>query len=97
MKKSALILLFIVVSTLVSSAQMRGLQMEGKEVFKHDDIVFHQIDDHTWVGNGHLASNESLFLGEGNEWALLINAGTEIKPGVRNHSFFSFDKLPAMV
>jgi glyoxylase-like metal-dependent hydrolase (beta-lactamase superfamily II) len=62
----------------VSFAQMRPMQIEGKEVFKSDDVVFRQIDEHTWVGSGHLMANESLYLVEGNDKAVLIDAGTRI-------------------
>ena len=48
-------------------------------MFKNDDVVFHQIDEHTWVGTGHVMSNESLYLIEGSKKALLIDAGTKIK------------------
>ncbi len=61
-----------------SFAQM-ATQIEGKEVYSGDDVVFHQIDEHTWVGTGKLMSNESLYLVEGNKKALLIDAGTRIK------------------
>jgi len=78
MKKLIISFLFgAVVSTLLP-AQPGGVQIEGKEVFKNDDIVFHQIDDHTWVGSGHLMANESLYLLEGSEKAILIDAGTKI-------------------
>jgi len=59
-------------------AQGRGPQIEGKEVFKNDDVVFHEIDEHTWVGSGHLMSSESLYLVEGSDKAVLIDAGTRI-------------------
>jgi len=59
-------------------AQMRGPQIEGKEVFRNDDVAFREIDEHTWVGTGHLMSNESLYLVEGNDKAVLIDAGTRI-------------------
>jgi len=52
--------------------------MEGEEVFKNEDVVFHKIDNHTWVGTGHMAFNESLYLVEGNNRAVLIDAGTRI-------------------
>ena len=58
---------------------MPASQIGGKEVFKNDDVVFHQIDDHTWVGSGHLMASESLYLVEGSNKALLIDAGTKIK------------------
>ena len=58
---------------------MGAAQIEGKEVFKNDDVVFHQIDEHTWVGSGHMMANESLYLVEGSDKAVLIDAGTKIK------------------
>jgi hydroxyacylglutathione hydrolase len=61
-----------------SWAQMMAPQIEGKEVFKNDDVVFHQIDEHTWVGSGHAMASESLYLVEGNDKAVLIDAGTKI-------------------
>jgi hydroxyacylglutathione hydrolase len=59
-------------------AQGRGLQIEGKEVFKNDDVVFHEIDERTWVGTGHMMANESLYLVAGADKAVLIDAGTRI-------------------
>ncbi|HNX80361.1 MAG TPA: MBL fold metallo-hydrolase [Prolixibacteraceae bacterium] len=53
--------------------------LEGKEVFKNDRVVFHQIDEHTWVGTGNRVYNESLYLVEGTDKAVLIDAGTNIK------------------
>jgi hydroxyacylglutathione hydrolase len=61
-----------------SLAQTPAAQIEGKEVFKNDDVVFHQIDEHTWVGSGHMMASESLYLLEGNDRAVLIDAGTKI-------------------
>lgn len=55
---------------------------QEKEVFRNNDVVFRQIDAHTWEGNGHLMANESLYIIEGNDKALLIDAGTNI-PGLR--------------
>jgi len=60
-------------------AQITSSQIEGKEVYKGEDVVFHEIDEHTWVGTGHAMSNESLYLLEGSDKALLIDAGTKIK------------------
>jgi len=59
-------------------AQMPGPQIEGKEAFRSDDVVFHEIDAHTWVGTAHVMANESLYLVEGNDKAVLIDAGTRI-------------------
>jgi hydroxyacylglutathione hydrolase len=35
-------------------AQGRGVQIEGKEVAQNDDVVFRQIDEHTWIGTAHV-------------------------------------------
>lgn len=49
-----------------------------KQVYSGHDVVFRQIDGHTWEGNGHLCYNESVYIVEGSERALLIDAGTKI-------------------
>ncbi len=53
-----------------------------KTVFKNADVEIRQIDEHTWHGNGTLVYNESIYLIEGTESAILIDAGTKI-PGLR--------------
>jgi glyoxylase-like metal-dependent hydrolase (beta-lactamase superfamily II) len=55
-----------------------GVQIEGKEVFRNDDVVFRQIDDHTWIGTGNLTYSESIYIVEGSDRAILIDAGTSI-------------------
>ena len=45
-------------------AQMPAPQIDGKEVYKGEDVVFHQIDEHTWIGSGHVMASESLYLVE---------------------------------
>ena len=50
-----------------------------KIVYRDEDLVFRQIDEHTWEGNGHLCYNESVYLIEGSEKALLIDAGTMLR------------------
>lgn len=52
---------------------------EEKEVYNGPDVIFRQIDEHTWHGNGNLMANESLYLIEGDERAILLDAGTKIK------------------
>ena len=47
-------------------------------VYRDADIVFRQIDEHTWEGNGHLVYNESVYVVEGEDKALVIDAGTEM-------------------
>jgi hydroxyacylglutathione hydrolase len=79
MKKSGLSAALFIVIQFASLAQPAGVQIAGKEVFKNDDVVFRQIDEHTWVGSGHMMANESLYLVEGQYKAILIDAGTNIK------------------
>ena len=78
MKKFILILSLSAICQITLFAQQMGVQIEGKEVFRNDDVVFRQIDDHTWIGSGNLTSFESLYLVEGNSSAILIDAGTRI-------------------
>ena len=34
-------------------------------VYEGPDVVFHKLNDHLWIGNGHLMYNESVYLVEG--------------------------------
>ncbi|MDL2208659.1 MBL fold metallo-hydrolase [Parabacteroides sp. OttesenSCG-928-O15] len=79
MKKSFLLamVLFVQVATVVAQEPSTS-QYKEKEVFRNEDVIFRQIDAHTWVGNGHLIANESLYLIEGDERAILIDAGMKI-------------------
>lgn len=74
---SSIALLFFIYIT--SIAQLPVSQIKGEVVYEGDDVVFRQIDEHTWVGIGKKMFNESLYLVEGQEKAILIDAGTSIK------------------
>ena len=63
------------------NSEINSRDLRGKVVYQDDEVVFRQLDDHTWIGNGHRVYNESLYLVEGNDRALLIDAGTVI-PGL---------------
>ena len=65
-----------VVEAQVTDINSRDLR--GKVVYQDDEVVFRQLDEHTWIGNGHRLYNESLYLIEGNERAILIDAGVYI-------------------
>ena len=62
----------------VAMAQPRMTYAE-KVVYEGEDVTFRQIDAHTWEGNGKMMANETLYIVEGEERALLIDAGTNIK------------------
>ncbi len=79
MKKIMLFACILAVFQDTIPAQPGPPQIDGKEVYKGEDVVFHEIDEHTWVGTGHMMANESLYLVEGNKKAVLIDAGTNIK------------------
>lgn len=78
MKKIAGIITVFLIAQISLLAQPT-FQIDGEEVFANDDVVFHKIDEHTWVGTGKAMSNESLYLVEGSDKSLLIDAGTNIK------------------
>ena len=63
----------------VTNVNSRDLR--GDIVYEDDEVVFRKLDDHTWIGNGHRTYNESLYLVEGNDRAVLIDAGTRV-PGL---------------
>ena len=59
-------------------SDVNSRDLRGKVVYEDSEIVFRQIDEHTWIGNGHRCYNESLYLVEGNDQAVLIDAGTYV-------------------
>jgi glyoxylase-like metal-dependent hydrolase (beta-lactamase superfamily II) len=61
--------------------EINSRDLRGEVVYQDDEVVFRQLDEHTWIGNGHRVYNESLYLVEGNDHAILIDAGTVI-PGL---------------
>lgn len=61
-----------------TSCSAQTSNFKEKTVFRNDDVEFHQIDEHTWHGNGHLVYNESIYLIEGETSAILLDAGTKI-------------------
>ena len=92
------LILFIFVFTsfqLTTFAQTSDLQIGGQEAFKNGEVVFHQIDDHTWVGTGNLVFNESMYIVEGNDKAVLIDNGTKIAD--LDKIVASITKKPVMV
>ena len=79
MKKLGLLMMLLLLSRIALFCQSQTAGIEEKEVLKNEDVVFRQIDEHTWLGTGNLMANESLYLVEGDTKAILIDAGTKIK------------------
>ena len=57
---------------------MPQMRYAEPEVYSGPDVVIRRIDEHTWEGNGHLMSNETIYIIEGSERAILLDAGTKI-------------------
>lgn len=75
--------LFIAALTFVCTlASLAQSNFKEKTVFKNADVEIRQLDEHTWHGNGNLVFNESIYLIEGEQSALLIDAGTRM-PGLK--------------
>ena len=73
-----LALCMLVGAVMAQESEVNSRDLRGKVVYEDDEVVFRQIDDHTWIGNGHRLYNESLYLVEGNKSAVLIDAGVRI-------------------
>ena len=76
-------LLLSLIPCTIQAQDVNSRDLRGKVVYEDDEVVFRQIDEHTWIGNGHRVYNESLYLVEGNDRAVLLDAGTNI-PGLDN-------------
>ena len=66
------------VSVQAQESDVNSRDLRGKVVYEDSEVVFRQIDEHTWIGNGHRCYNESLYLVEGSDQAVLIDAGTYV-------------------
>lgn len=75
---SAILLCLITGPMSAQESDVNSRDLRGKVVYEDDEVVFRQLDEHTWIGNGHRCYNESLYLVEGNDRAVLIDAGTNI-------------------
>ena len=57
---------------------MPQLKYNEPEVYAGPDVIIRRIDEHTWEGNGHLMANETIYIIEGRDRAILLDAGTKI-------------------
>ena len=80
-KFAAILLCLIPGLMMAQGSDVNSRDLRGKVVYEDDEVVFRQLDGHTWIGNGHRTYNESLYLVEGNDRAVLIDAGTRV-PGL---------------
>ena len=78
---AALLLSLMPLTVGAQETDINSRDLRGKVVYQDNEVVFRQLDEHTWIGNGHQVYNESLYLVEGSDRAILIDAGTYI-PGL---------------
>ena len=86
--KKILISAITMIAAVSALAQGPRMGFKEKTVYKGEDLEIHQIDEHTWHGNGNKMSMEAIYIVEGTERALVIDAGTEIK---------DYDKIVAQI
>lgn len=86
--KRVLFTVIAAVAAIAASAQEFKLPYSETSVFKCDDVEIRIIDEHTWHGNGNKMSFEAIYILEGEERALVIDAGTDIK---------DYDKIVAQI
>ncbi len=77
--KKYLLSAFAVCAAIAACAQGPRMGFSEKTVYKGDDLEIRQIDEHTWHGNGNKMANEAIYIIEGEERAIVLDAGTEIK------------------
>ena len=72
---AALLLSLMPLTVGAQDTDINSRDLRGIVVYQDDEVVFRQLDEHTWIGNGHRVYNESLYLVEGSDRAILIDAG----------------------
>lgn len=77
--KKVLLSVFTLVAAISAFAQTPQSPFKEKTVYKNEEIEIRQIDEHTWHGSGKMMSSEAIYIVEGEERALVIDAGTNIK------------------
>lgn len=77
--KKILVFASAALAAVTASAQGPRLSYPEKTLYEGPDLEIHQIDEHTWHGNGHMMANEAIYIIEGEERALVIDAGVDIK------------------
>ena len=78
--KKTLFALIAMLACIGAYAQANSNQadIDLPEVYRDKNIVFRQIDEHTWIGSGNRVASETLYIIEGEDKAVLLDAGTHI-------------------
>ena len=76
--KKLIVTICVLLSIVTSYAQVQDTLDKFETVYKDENVTFRKLGNKTWLGTGNVMSNESLYLFEGEELSLLIDAGTTI-------------------
>lgn len=74
MKKITLAIIAMIIGFAAAAQPLQNL----KTVYKDANVTFRKIDSHTWIGSGNVMSSETMYIIEGKDKAVLIDAGTTI-------------------
>lgn len=74
MKKIILAIVAVVICLTATAQPLQNL----KTVYKDANVTFRKLDRHTWIGSGNVMSSETMYIIEGKDKAVLIDAGTTI-------------------
>ena len=61
-----------------AQANKNQADLDLPEVYRDKNVVFRQIDEHTWIGSGNRVASETVYIIEGNDKAVVIDAGTHM-------------------
>ena len=79
MKKILLSLITMLICFSINAQNTENqADLDLPEVYRDKNVVFKQLDEHTWIGSGNRVSSETLYIIEGKDKAVLIDAGTNI-------------------
>ncbi|MDO4736373.1 MAG: MBL fold metallo-hydrolase [Bacteroidia bacterium] len=76
--KKILVVVIALLSCQIAFAQVKNTLDNLETVYKDANVTFRKIDNNTWLGSGNVMSSESMYLLEGQDKAILIDAGTTI-------------------
>ena len=62
---AAMLLSLMPLTVGAQGTDINSRDLRGKVVYQDDEVVFRQLDEHTWIGNGHRVYNESLPFSDG--------------------------------
>ena len=59
---AAVLLCLMPLTVGAQGTDINSRDLRGQVFYQDDEVVFRQLDEQTWIGNGHRVYNESLYL-----------------------------------